>query len=236
MQITLDHTKQENYNIKTFWFKPDKPLSYTAGQFIEMFLPHDNPDDRGIKRWFTLSSSPAEELISITTKFAGDKASSFKKTLFGLRPGSKIKIVEPMGDFVLPKDKSLPLVFVAGGIGLTPYHSMVKWLSNAHEQRHIQVLLAFNEPKDILFEDLFKDYGANVKVIVSNPTAKWTGEVGQLSAEKIISLTGVPNDKHIYVSGPEPMVEALEEDLHLHNVAKSQLVLDFFPGYLATLK
>lgn len=235
MQITLDHTEKINYNVQTFWYKPEKPIQYTAGQFIEMFLPHDNPDERGIKHWFTLSSSPTEKLISNTTKFASEKASTFKKTLFGLKPGAKIKIIEPMGDFVLPKDKTIPLVFVAGGIGVTPFRSMIKWLTDTKEKRKIQILLAANEPRDIIFEDLFKNYGAEVKTIVSNPTPTWKSQVGHLSADKIIELTGRLDAKQIYVSGPESMVEVLEKDLHKHGVDKKQLVLDFFPGYKSNL-
>ena len=236
-KINLVKTEEVNYNVQTFWFKPESKLDYTAGQFIEMFLPHDNPDERGIKHWFTLSSSPTDEMISITTKNFGDKASSFKKTLFGLKPGAEIKIVEPMGDFVLPKDTSIPLVFVAGGIGLTPYHSIIKYLKATGEKRQIQMLLAFNEPRDIIFEDLFRDYSHDVKVIVSQPDDKWTGETGQLSADRILSLTGgYAENKKYYVSGPEPMVEALETDMHDHKVAKTQLVLDFFPGYTQDLK
>lgn len=231
MEITLEHIEKINYNVSTFWFKPEKRLEYTAGQFIEMYLPHDNPDERGIKHWFTLSSSPTENLISNTTKFAGEHASTFKKTLFGLKPRTKVKIVEPMGDFVLPKDKTKPLVFVAGGIGVTPFRSIVKWLTDTGENRKIQILLAANEPRDIIFEDLFRDYGAEVKTIVSEPTAEWKGEVGRLSANKIIELTGDTEGKLIYVSGPEPMVETLEKDMNEHGVSKNQLILDFFPGY-----
>jgi len=235
MIITFKHAHKENYNIQTFWFKPEKPLEYTAGQFIEMYLPHGNPDERGIKHWFTLSSSPTEELIGITTKYAGDKSSSFKKTLFRLKPGAEIKIIEPMGDFVLPKDTSIPLVFVAGGIGITPFRSMVKWLTDKDEKRNVTALLAANTPKDFVFVDLFKDYGAKVIQIVSKADPAWQGETGRLSANKILELTGKSDGKRIYVSGPEPMVESLEEDLHKHGVTKDQLVLDFFPGYRADL-
>jgi len=236
IDVILESTHNETHHVRTFWFKPNQSVHYTPGQFIEMYLPHDNPDERGIKHWFTLSSSPTETLISITTKYAGDKSSTFKKTLFGLEPGARVQIVEPMGDFVLPKDTNIPLVFVAGGMGVTPFHSIVKWLTDVGEKRTIQVLLAANKPEDVLFEKLFRDYGAKVRVIVSEPSGEWRGEVGRLSAEKILELTGKPDDKRIYVSGPEPMVEALEKDLHDHNIKKSQLVLDFFPGYTADLK
>jgi len=236
MKIRLERRHQENHDVRTFWFRPEKPFDYTAGQFIEMYLPHNNPDDRGIKHWFTLSSSPTEELISITTKFAGSKSSSFKKTLFTLKPRTEVKIVEPMGDFVLPKDTTIPLVFVAGGIGITPFRSMVKWLADKDEKRQIVALLAANMPQDFIFVDLFEAYGAKVIQIASEPEADWKGETGRLSAEKILELVGDAADKRIYVSGPEPMVESLEADLHKHGVTKDQLVLDFFPGYTPDLK
>jgi len=82
-----------NHDVSTFGLNPKKPLRYTAGQYIEMYLPHDNPDERGQKHWFTLSASPTEELISITTKFAGDKGSTFKKTLFSLKPSAELKFL-----------------------------------------------------------------------------------------------------------------------------------------------
>lgn len=62
MQVVFDHSKDEAANITTFFFRPEKPVQYTAGQFIELTIPHENPDDRGQKRWFTLSSSPTDEV------------------------------------------------------------------------------------------------------------------------------------------------------------------------------
>ncbi len=236
LEVTLDHTHQENYNVRTFWFKPALPFRYTAGQFIEMYLPHKNPDERGEKHWFTLSSSPTDELISITTKWFGDKASTFKKTLFGLKPGAKIKIVEPMGDFVLPKSTDISLVFVAGGIGVTPFHSIIKWLTDTGEKRDIHAILAANAPKDILFEDLFKHYDAKVTLIAADPDKNWKGETGILSAQKILDITGALGKRKLYISGPEPMVETLEKELHAHGTPGSQLILDFFPNYREDLK
>ncbi len=236
IEVTLDHTHQENYNIRTFWFKPPRTIRYTAGQFIEMYLPHDNPDERGIKHFFTLSSSPTEKLISISTKFAGAKSSTFKKTLFKLKPGAKIKLVEPMGDFVLPKDKTIPLVFVAGGIGITPFRSMVKWLSDTSEKRDIEALLAANAPKDFVFVDLFQRYGARVTQIVLEPADNWHGQTGKLSGDRIHQLIDKLQSKRIYVSGPEPLVEIVEKDLLEIGIAGSQLVLDFFPNYKSDLK
>lgn len=230
-------SQAENYNVRTFWFEPETKLEYTAGQFIELYLPHESADDRGIKRWFTLSSSPTDDLISITTKFAGNKASSFKKHLFNMKPGDVLKFVEPMGDFVLPKDESIPLVFISGGLGLTPYHSMVKWLTDTGEKRQIKILMAFKQPKDIIFEKMFRDYTPFVTTLVSHPDEDWQGESGLLSAERILRFVGgITENTKLYVSGPEPMVETLENDLLKQAVDKNKLVLDFFPGYSLDLK
>lgn len=231
MKVTLDHTEVAAENIVTFWFKPAKPVRYVAGQFIEMTLPHDNADERGIKHWFTLSSSPSEELISITTKHAADRVSTFKQVLFALNPGDEITISEPMGDFVLPKDISRPLVFVAGGIGITPMRSMVKWLHDNQEHRTIHLLYAANSLEEVAFRELFNDYGCPTEIILTNPPSGWMGLTGHLDAAKILEIAPDVDGKLYYLSGPEPMVEALEKDLIDAGVDKRRIVGDFFPGY-----
>lgn len=231
MKVILDHIKDENANVRSFFFKPEKKMDYVAGQFTEFQLPHDYPDDRGIKRWFTLSSSPTDEFLSITTKFAGETASSFKKTLWHLPMGTELDFAEAMGDFVLPKDTSIPLVFVAGGLGITPFHSITSYLLATGEKRTIEVILAFNTIEDVLFEDLFTSYGVTPTIVLSDPPPGWPGETGHLSGERILSLIDDAQDKRLYVSGPEPMVETLEKDLLATGLDKNNLVLDFFPGY-----
>ncbi len=224
MKAVFDHKDKINHNVTTFWFKPPHKVTYTAGQFTEIYLPHRNPDERGQKRWFTLSASPTEDLLSITTKYAGEQSSTFKKILWRLKPGTVVDLAEPMGDFVLPKDKNIPLVFVAGGIGVTPFRSMIKWLLDTEEKRQIQFIYAVSEPRDAVFVDLFKSYGTNAKLVVKS-------ESQTLTAQKILDLVGSYSNKRIYISGPEPMVEALEKDLLAQGIDRNQLVGDFFPGY-----
>lgn len=231
MQVTLDHTKDEAANIRTFYFRPEQPVHYTAGQFIELTLKHPRPDKRGVKRWFTLSSSPTDDFLTITTKFANEKSSSFKKTLFGLKPGAKLIMSDPMGDFVLPKLIQTPLVFVAGGIGITPFHSILTWLTATNEERPIKLLYAVRNEDEIVFQETFKKAGIEPTIIVSDPSPAWGGERGRLSAELIMDLTKPSEDALIYVSGPEPMVEALEKDLKKAGLRKDQFVGDFFPNY-----
>lgn len=232
MKAILEQTQRETDTICTFWFRPEKPVRYTAGQFIELTLKHENPDDRGEKRWFTLSSPPGRDLVSITTHFAGDDhSSSFKKALFGLKPGAELAISEPMGDFVLPKDTSTPLIFVAGGIGLTPFHSMFLHLAEMHEQRNIQFLYSVHSEEDIIFQEAFEAADVHATIIVENPSDAWGGERGRITPEMILGLTEPSSESLIYVSGPEPMIEALAHGLHVAGIPKRRLVTDFFPGY-----
>ncbi|MDB5164100.1 MAG: hypothetical protein JWS12_718 [Candidatus Saccharibacteria bacterium] len=231
MQVTYDHTDTIGKNIHRFWFRPPPTIDYIAGQFIELHLPHPNPDERGIKHWFTLSSSPTEELLFITTKFTPEKSSTFKLTLKDLRPGTKVTMVEPEGDFVLPNDANQALIFVAGGIGITPYRSMIKWLQDTQQKRAIQLLYAVNDLDQAVFLDLFKEYGVDLTTIVKQPPADYVGETGSLDAKRILGLIGELNNKLVYVSGPEPMVEQFNDDLQALGVPPSQLKTDFFPNY-----
>jgi len=233
MKVTFDHGEDEAANIRTFYFRPEQPLSYTAGQFTELTIPHKRPDERGLKRWFTLSSSPTSELLSITTKFNNDKSSSFKKALFGLKPGAELTMAEPMGDFVLPKLLQTPLVFVAGGIGITPFHSILEWLASTTEQRPIRLLYGVRSEDEIIFQETFDRAGVHATIVVGVPSATWGGERGELSAELIMGLMQPGEDTLVYVSGPEPMVEKLEKDLRRAGLRKEQFVGDFFPNYTA---
>lgn len=230
MRATFDHSDVEAANITTFWFKPEKTLDYTAGQFIELTINHRHPDDRGEKRWFTLSSSPSQELVSITTKLS-QSGSTFKQALRKLLAGDNLQMSEAMGDFVLPKFINQPLIFVAGGIGITPFHSIFEWLTEHHENRNIQFFYAVNNEDEIIFQATTQQAGVHTTIVVNQPSDSWGGERGRLSAELILGLAETTADSLFYLSGPEPMVKQLEKDLRANGINHQQLVTDHFPGY-----
>ncbi len=231
MQAKLVQVENTAKNIKTLWFIPEKNLDYSAGQFIEMTLNHDNVDNRGQKRWFTLSSAPTEKLISITTKQSANRMSSFKTRLFNLKYGDSVKISEPMGDFVLPKNIKIPLVFVAGGIGITPMRSMVKWLIDTDEFRNIKLIYVVNNVNDIAFKNLFERYRLDPNFILTADKNSKQSTVNQILPMIEQNILGNYLKPLIYVSGPEPFTELLENKLKLTGIASEDLILDFFPGY-----
>lgn len=219
MKTVFIRKQRVGKNIYTFWFKPEKKPHQVAGQYTEIYLRHKNPDKRGIKRWFTLSNSPSEKMLSITTKFS-PKSSSFKKTLRTLKQDAEINLASPMGDFVLPKDKSIPLVFVAGGIGVTPYRSILKYLEDSGEKRNIKLIYGVADRAELCFERLIR-----------RNTKKFVTTTRRLSAEFILRHSDPDKGEIIYLSGPEPMVEALNQQLIDAGVPKTQLRTDFFPNY-----
>lgn len=231
MNVVLDHVEKLNDHTNTFWMSSPRPVDYIAGQYIEMYLPHSPADERGQKHWFTLSSSPTEPLISITTKFA-TPSSTFKVALSKLKPGNTIHISEPMGDFVLPKDVHRPIVYVVAGIGVTPVRSMVKWLVDTKESRSVQVIYAAKTNSDLVFQKLIEDYAETVDYIISDAVVGKPAQAGKkLDTDFILkTVKDINKNPLIYVSGPEPLVETLTKDLSKH-VAANDIISDYFPGY-----
>lgn len=229
MKVTLERIENIAPHTQTFWFAAERSVNYIAGQFVELVLPHDNPDDRGIKRWFTLSSSPSEKLLAITTKFS-TKSSSFKAALQALTPGSTLNLSDPMGDFVLPKNKANPLVFCAGGIGVTPFRSMAKQLIDDSEadSRNISTYYGVRTLGDACFKPELSEVGT-LNIVLSEPSAQWKGLTGYISAEMLVK--DQPKTAMYYIAGPEQMVEKLYKELQAIGISKQKIVGDYFPGY-----
>lgn len=228
MNVTLDHIEDTAANVRTYWFAPEHPLQYVAGEYLELLLPHANPDNRGDRRWFSLSSSPTEPLLGITVKFEDTGGSTYKQTLLLLRPGDSVTITDPMGDFVLPKNPAIPLVFIAAGIGITPVRGMVRWLLDKQERRNLQLIYITPTPSDMLFMPLFKAYaGLQLNALHTRGSV----EAERPRAEEFLRIIGNPAGKLIYLSGPQPLIEGLWADLQKHGFDRSQLILDYFPGY-----
>lgn len=231
MQVIFDHHEEVAEGLVTFYFQPERPVRYDAGQFTELYLEHTTPDDRGIRRWFTLSSSPTEPLVAITTKFARGDGSTFKQALRRVRPGTALQLADPMGDFVLPKDPSIPLVFIAAGAGITPMRSMVQYLADTGQKRNIHLIYAVRHAEEFAFLPLFEAYGVTLTTLVSRPAPGYSGTTGSLDPGRIMELAGDDGQSYLYFSGPEPMVEAFYKQLSEKGVDPSRLVADYFPGY-----
>ncbi len=238
-KISLKFIKKEEvaHNIWNFMFEPNKKLTYDPGQFLELSVPHSSPDSRGTRRYFTIASSPAEQYASFATKII-ETSSSFKKALLLLKEGEQISASGIEGEFVLPLDEKRPLVFIAGGIGITPYRSMIKSLLDQVKSRNITLIYSVRSADEIAFKKIFDKAERHgwLKIIYvvsdeSTVTGTWKGKVGVLNENMIKEVVGDLDQSLFYVSGPPPMVVSIEKMLAGLGVPNGSIKSDFFPGY-----
>ncbi len=235
MDITLRlrDRHHEAENITSFRFEPERPVSYQAGQYLRYTLPHPDPDSRGIARYFTMASAPSEPFIMLATRLSSP-GSTFKQALAGLEPGTVVAATGPLGRFVYTQDAT-PAVFIAGGIGVTPFRSMlVEWA--ARPRGAAITLLYANRTPDIAFRGLFDDLAQahpalSVVYIVSHPTADWSGPVGHIDAAFIAEHVPDVTVPRFYAAGPQAMVEAMGQALGQIGVQRERIQQEIFPGY-----
>ena len=224
----------DTYN---FIFKTDKKMKFRPGQYLEWTISDKGADSRGNRRYFTIASSPTEKDIIMGVKFY-PRPSSFKKELASMKPGEIILASQLSGDFTLPKDKKKKLVFVAGGIGVTPFRSMIKYLIDKKEKRDIVIMYSNKKISDIAYADLFDQayrlLGIKTVHILTDPKSTpsyWKGEKGYINQEMLTREIPDFKDRTFYISGPHSMVVSFSDVLNSLGVDKSQMKKDFFPGF-----
>ena len=227
MKLKLTDRKTESPGVESFIFKPQEPLQWKAGQYLHYVLNHAPTDDRGSDRWFTIASAPFEEHVMLTTRFAAERGSTFKKALQALKPGDAIEVSDLDGDFVVDDPKQ-PCVFLAGGIGITPFHSILKQME--HDGQPLRVTLLYSNRETVA---AYKDeFDAMTK---RNPNLKvhYLSHPQRIDRDTIQKLVPDLKQPFFYVSGPEPMTESLGKLLLEMGVPKSRIKQDWFPGYPA---
>lgn len=229
MRAVFDHAEEHASHLHSYWFRPDAKLRFTPGEYTELHIPHNPHDSRGEKRKFTISSSPADPLIRLTITLA-DNGSSFKSALAGLQPGDSVYMAETMGEFVLPKDASIPLTFIAAGAVVTPVMSIIAWLHATNEQRAVQIIHTASKASTLLEQELFKNYAKAYIPIVTQPGPNWHGLTGSLTATRILELIKNPTAQRYYLSGPETMISVLGKQLTASGISPDNIVIDLFLG------
>lgn len=221
------------------------PLSYTAGQFAFFDIGGVYDDPKGPIRHFTISSSPTENFIMLSTRI---RDSPYKKRLSNLERDAKVKVRGPEGQFILHEDYSKPAVFLSGGIGVTPFRSMIKYATDKQLPLKIVMFDSNRNRDNILFKKEFDDWAnmnKNLKIIYtisedeqqqqsSSTTNDWRGEYGRIDKAMILKYldTNVLNNSVYYICGPPSMLKAmqalLQDDLE---TPEERIKVEEFVGY-----
>jgi len=217
--------RQEKEDVFSFIFQPQEPVSWRAGQFVLYKIPHENPDDRGNTRIFTISSPPYQKKIMLTTRYFFQESSSFKQALFAKEVGDFVEALKIQGDFTV-EDANKKMVFITGGIGITPFHSILLDLENKKNIQDIILIYSNKNEESIVFRDTMNRldkqfHGFKIRYIFSP----------QRCDQELIKESVQDIEKRIfYISGPMPMVKAVEEALRQLAVDREKIKKDYFPG------
>jgi ferredoxin-NADP reductase len=227
-QVTLTPTTEE------FVFIPSRSLRFEAGQYLELTLPHKKDDLRGSRRSFSITSAPGEAVITLGVKFY-QPSSSFKTALRSLKDGAVLEATGVSGDFTLPKDGSKPLLFVAGGIGITPFMSHLQSLALNGEKRDLTLLYSINTIDELAYRERLIESGIKVYIVTkSDKPLKlpegWTHiNEPYLTKESIAEYVSDVDGRKAYISGPPVMIDAVKK--HLRALHVRRIKTDYFIGY-----
>lgn len=220
-----------------FVFAPDRTLSFKPGQYLEWTLAQKRPDNRGIRRYFTIASAPTESDVRLGVKFYPN-SSTYKKALQAMKPGEAMVAAQLAGDFVLPKDPKRKIVFIAGGIGVTPFRSMIQFLLDHKEKRPVILLYSNKTKEEIAYADVFaraqEELGIRTVYTLADKDKippGWKGRVGMLDAAMIAEEVPDFRERIFFISGPHGMVVGIQKTLRDMGVPKNHIKTDFFPGF-----
>jgi ferredoxin-NADP reductase/Na+-translocating ferredoxin:NAD+ oxidoreductase RnfD subunit len=225
--LSLKEKMKLTPDIYDFVFALDRQINFAPGQYMEWTLEHPKPDDRGNRRYLSLASSPTEKEIRVGVK-VGYPPSSFKRSLLALTPGQKIVAGQLIGDFILPKDPNKKLVFIAGGIGITPFRSMIKYLIDTNQRRDIVILYSSSLSSDFVYKNVFNEAQEKlgIRTIYVN-----TQTQGHMDAARVAREIPDYKDRTFYISGSHGMVNSFGEILDNLHIPTGQIVTDYFPGF-----
>lgn len=218
-----------------FVFMPDRKLVFMPGQYLDWTLDARVSDNRGNRRPFTIASAPGDNEVRLGVKFYRDP-STFKRSLSGLKPGDVIFGSKLSGAFTLPKDKAEKLAFIAGGIGVTPFRSMVQDLVNRNEHRSVVMLYGNNTVGEIACADLFevaeRAFGMKtIYTVTENTELQMNVRKGFIDADLIRCEIPDYRERIFFVSGPRAMVVRFQCTLEELGIPRSRIKIDFFPGF-----
>ncbi len=209
-------------NVYSYRFQPSQSIDFIPGQFIELSLPHKQADDRGEKRWFSVSSAKTNEHIEITTKIDTKSPSTYKQALQNLSTESEIFISDPMGDFVVPKKNNRSIVFLLAGVGTAPAHSII---TSTPDTAFYSFITAKNR-SSMPFVDSLERRSTQTHLYETTKGHRLNAKHVQQALPEVTWQRSL-----FFIAGPEQFCETIKTDLLHQGIDDRRCIVDYFHGY-----
>ena len=220
-------------------FRVEKPgeFKFLAGQFCFVIVPDIGfQDERGLRRPFSIASSPLEEDLLFVMKTSD---SALKRTMSGISPGTLIAVESPVGNLTLPNETNVPLVFIAGGVGIAPFRSLIRYAVDANTGHAITMFYSSQIPEETPFleemQHISEKYpGTSViptMTRVSESPGKWSGLTARINPEMIKDGCMVWKSAIYYIVGPPPMANGMKQMLEGMDIPPARIRVELFTGY-----
>jgi ferredoxin-NADP reductase len=210
-------------------------VEFTAGQYFWVTLvdpPYD--DEKGPRRHITVVTSPNERgVLGLATRI---RDSAFKRSLAELPVGAAVDVEQPKGNFLLPDDTEQPYVFIAGGIGITVFRCMLRYIAEEDLPHRVTLVYSNRDLASTAFLDEVLELERAIPglqaVLTMTDDSNWDGETRRIGAAMLRDHLGADLGSFTYlVAGPPKMVEAMEELLRAEGVPEGQIRPERFSGY-----
>jgi ferredoxin-NADP reductase len=224
---------------RTMAFSFEKPpgWSFRAGQFVDLtLLDPPETDAQGDTRSFTIASAPEEEEIMVATRM---RDSAFKRVLKRAPAGTEVKIEGPFGNLTLHEDAARPAVFLAGGIGITPFRSIAVHAARAKLPHRLFLFFSNHRPEDAPFLDelaALERQNQNFKLLATMDSIEksrrpWQGETGYITRAMLDRYLLDAVAPRYYIAGPPEMVAAMQTMLAAAGIDDEDVLAEEFSGY-----
>jgi ferredoxin-NADP reductase len=234
VKATVAETREVAKGTLLVLFAVDGYPDYRPGAYFWVELPdRGHADEKGLRRHISLVTSPTDAgVVGLATRL---RDTAFKRTLAELALGDEVEVEEPKGSFLLPEDTETEYVFVAGGIGITVFRSMLRYIADTGEPYRVTLVYSNRDRESAAFLDELDDLESRIPglrvVLTMTDEPGWEGETRQLDADVLGELVDGLEEKTFLVAGPPPMAEAVHDSLLAAGVPEERALADKFSGY-----